>query len=95
MQIKDCSLALDCGIAREDGGDMSFVRRLIRGEARVTIDAVYSLCRRRDVSQRKAGYLFIQAPDKFQHGVLDQGFILFFARLEPFAAIVALERTEK
>src|SRR6478672_2405396 len=95
MQIEHRALALDRAVAWKNGGDMRLVRRLVRRETRVTINAVYGFCRWRHVSRRKAGHLFIQAPDKFQHWRFDQRFILFFARLEPFAPVVALERTQE
>lgn len=95
VQIKHRAFPFHRAVARKNGGDMRLVRRLVRRETRVTINAIYGFCRRRHISRRKAGHLFIHAPDKFQHRRFDQRFILFFARLEPFTAIVALERTQE
>src|SRR4029077_468299 len=82
-------------MVREDGGNVRLVWRLVGREARVTINAVHSLLRRSYIIRSKAGEFFIQRSHHLQHGGFDQCFILFFAWLEPLAAIVAFKRAEE
>src|SRR5262249_49132144 len=95
MKIEDRTLALDGGPEVKDSGGMGLVWSLVVRETRVAIDAVYGLFRQRNVIGCKALELCIQGVDQLQHGQLDQGLVLFLAGLEPIAAIVALERTQK
>src|SRR5258707_3167970 len=95
MQIEHGAFTLQRSMVRKDGRDVRLVRRFVRREARITIDTVHSFFRRRYVSRSKTGQFFIDARDKFQHWSFDQRFIFLFARLEPVAAVIALERAKK
>lgn len=47
VEVEDGAFALHGSVAREDGRDVRFVRRLVFGEARVAVDAIDRLLRRR------------------------------------------------
>src|SRR5581483_11468679 len=74
---------------------MGLVRRFVLGETRVAINAIHGLLWRRNVLRSKVHEAVVQRLNQLQHRSFDQRFKFFFARLEPLAAIIALESAEK
>src|SRR5215831_17198738 len=95
VKIEYRALSLDGGAPGKDCRDVGLVGSLVVGKPGVAVDAINGLLRRRDIVGRKARQLAIQGVDQLQHRQLDQGFVLFFAGLEPLSAIVALETAQK
>src|SRR5262249_40933962 len=82
-------------VAREDGGNVRLVRRLVVGKARIAINAEDRSLRIRNVTWGKARKSRIQLLYQLQHGDLDQRFISLLPRLKPLAPIVALQIAEE
>src|SRR5260370_33674635 len=79
----------------ERSSNVRFVRCLVGTESRVPIDAEDCLCRIGYVIRRKPSQLRVERCYQFEHGRFDVLLEKVLAGLEPLAAIVALEATEK
>ena len=80
---------------REDGGDVGLERALVLAEPRVAPDAVEALLRIGHQVWRKALELVTEAFDDGHHRHAEQLLVVVAALVEPLAAVVALERTQK
>lgn len=82
----------------EAHGDMRFVRTLVMGESRVTVDAKHGASRGAgigDEMRRKFRQGYCKVGDETQDRLAHARFPFVLVGLEPLALIVALEATEK
>ena len=79
----------------EGGRDVSFIRTLVFGEPRVPINSEHSLLHRGYVSWSKFGEFGIDRAHQCLERSANMLFIHRFARLEPFALVVAFQSAKE